>query len=419
MAQTRKQSKIAHQLTYQVNERMQLFRTLSVPEQSAVIEELSPHIQRYIMEHLRSYEIVNLVDHLDLHQAQHLLARLTDSRKRERIIKRLQGDAREKLEYFLRFHPKATLSIINFNYVFLSGDTTIADAAVSIDEYYDETGKFPELLVHENGTLIGAVSLSTLVRERSNSQLRKYVQPVPTITYQAEVNDIINVLTSEKSPKVVVLDHDTSVLGVVYADAARSLFGKLPAESLYDFVGVDDSERPFDPISRKVNQRYRWLILNLITTFMASGVILMFQGTLNTLTLMSVYIPVVAGMGGNAATQAFAIMVRGLTLGTVSLQNCWLAIWRELWAGFFNGIIIGAIVTVISLLWQGDPWLGVVVFLTLVGAHMAAGLAGALIPLVMKHFGKDPAATSSIFITTVTDVFGLILLLGLATWIML
>lgn len=419
MAQTRKQSKIAHQLTYQINDRMQLFRTLGVPEQSAVMSELSPHIQRYIIEHLRLYEIVNLVDHLDLHQAQHLLARLPDARKRERIIKRLQGDAREKLEYFLRFHPKATLSIINFNYVFLAGDTTIADAAQIIDEYYGETGKFPELLVHENGVLTGAVSLSTLVRERSNSQLQKYVKAVPTITYQAAVSDIIDVLTSEKSPKVVVLDHDTSVLGVVYADVARSLFGKLPVESLYDFVGVDDSERPFDSVSRKVHQRYRWLILNLATTFMASGVILLYQDTLNTLTLMSVFIPVVAGMGGNAATQAFAIMVRGLTLGTVSLENCWTAIWRELWAGFFNGIIIGIIVAVVSFVWQGDAWLGLVVFLTLVGAHMTAGLAGAFIPLIMKHFGKDPAATSSIFITTVTDVFGLMLLLGLATLLLM
>ena len=415
MPRKKKSSTVAHKLTYVPGERMKLFRSLSVPEQSAAIYELSPHIQRFIMEHLRPHEIVKLVDHLDLHQAKHLLARLPDVRKRERIIKRLQGDAKEKLDYFLRFHPKASLSIINFNYVFLSVDTTISDAAVIIDEYYTETGKFPELLVHENGELVGAVSLSALVRERNSSRLGKHALPVPTITYQAEVNEIIDTLVSKNSHKIVVLDHDTSVLGVVYADTARELFGKLPTESLYDFVGVDDSEKPFDPIGRKVQKRYRWLILNLVTTFMAGGIILMFQDTLDTLVFLSVYIPVIAGMGGNAATQSFAIMVRGLTLGTVALENSWRAIWNELWAGCVNGFIIGAIVALVSLVWQGDIWIGLVVGSSLIGAHMIAGLSGALIPLVMKHIGKDPAATSTIFITTVTDVFGLLLLLGLAT----
>jgi magnesium transporter len=112
-------------------------------------------------------------------------------------------------------------------------------------------------------------------------------------------------------------------------------------------------------------------------------------------------------------------MVRGITLGTISLKNAAPAIWRELAAGFLNGIIIGAIVALISAVWNGEPLLGLVVALALIGAHLIAAVSGAVIPLVMKHIGKDPAATSTIFISTVTDVMGLFLLLGLATWIML
>jgi magnesium transporter len=128
--------------------------------------------------------------------------------------------------------------------------------------------------------------------------------------------------------------------------------------------------------------------------------------------------PILAGMGGNAGTQSFAIMVRGITLGTVSLQNAKPALWRELWAGIINGIIIGAIVALVSALWNGEPLLGLIVATALVGAHIVAAVAGSSIPLIMKHIGKDPASTSTIFISTATDVLGLFFLLGLATIVM-
>jgi len=120
-------------------------------------------------------------------------------------------------------------------------------------------------------------------------------------------------------------------------------------------------------------------------------------------------------MGGNAATQSFAIMVRGLTLGTISMETARPAIWREFGAGVVNGVIIGLIVALISLVWNGSLMLGVVVGLALIGAHIVAGVAGSFVPLLMKQLGKDPAATSTIFISTVTDVCGLLFLLGLAT----
>ena len=408
-----------HALTYGSNGRMAMLRELSVPKRAAAFEQLSPYVQQSILKELRIHEIVDLLDHLDMQQAERVLTHIQDAKRREKIVQRLKGDIKEKMEYFLRFHPKATLSLINFNYLFLSGALSIKAAAELIGQHYEETARYPEVLVHDNGRLIGEVPLSSIVRERNTSLLKKHVQPVQTITYQAEVHSIVETLVSTDSKKLIVLDHDTSVLGIIYADAARQLFGNLPAESLYDFAGVDDSERPFDGVARKVHNRYRWLILNLATCFLAGSVVLAFQGTLDALTILSVYIPIIAGMGGNAATQTFAIMVRGITLGTVSLQNAAPAIWRELWAGVINGIIIGAIVALVSALWNGEVLLGLVVAVALVGAHIVAAIAGAVIPLLMKHLGKDPAATSTIFISTATDVAGLFFLLGLATLFLL
>lgn len=408
-----------HLLTYRSNKRLETLHQLTVAERSAALQKLSPYIQQSILKQLKIGEIVEMLDHMDMQHARLILTRIQDSKKREIIIQRLKSEVREKIDYFLRFHPKATLALVNFNYLFLDSTLTIKEAAELISEHYEETARYPEVLVHVNGELVGEVPLSTIVRERNTSILKKHVVGVQTITYQSEVQQVVETLVSTNSKKVIVLDHDSSVLGIIYADAARMLFGNLPAESLYDFAGVDDSERPFDSVARKVQNRYKWLILNLATCFLAGSVVLGFQETLDAVTILTVYIPIIAGMGSNAATQSFAIMVRGITLGTISLESAAPAIWNELWAGIINGIIIGCLVALVSAVWNGEPMLGLVVALALVGAHIIAAVAGSIIPLLMKRFGKDPAATSIIFITTATDVGGLFLLLGLATLILL
>lgn len=408
----------ARSLTYRPDERLMFFRALSVAEQSAVFPELSAHIQQNLIKHLRDDEVIAMLDNMDMRQVEQLVTRITDPRRRRKVVNRLKGEIREKVDYFLRFHPDASLAHINFNYLFLASTHTIGEVANIIDEFYEETGRYPEILVHERGHLIGEVPFASMVRERNTAVLKKYVVPLPTITYQASVPEIIETIASTNSKKIVVLDSDESVLGIIYAESVKPLFGRMPIESLYDFTGVDDAERPFDPARKKVARRYRWLILNLATCFLAGSVILTFQDTLDKLTILSVYIPIIAGMGGNAASQSFAIMLRGITLGTVSFQNVAPAIVREIMAGFANGIIIGTIVAFISAVWNGHPMLGLTVGLALVGAHTIAALAGSLIPVIMKHLGRDPAATSSIFITTVTDVGGLLLLLGLATLIL-
>ena len=314
--------KTVRQLTYKPGSRIEKLRALPLAERAAVLEAFSPYVQHSVLEELKDFEIIELLDSLDMRQAERILARLHNRKRRANIIKRLKGEIKEKSEYFLRFHPQANLTLINFNYVFLPAETTIASAADTLDDHYEETGKFPEILVHDKGRLIGEVVASVLVRERNNSLLKRFVKPVTTIPYHSDVPKVIDTITSTKSKKVVVLDRDESVLGIIYGDSVRPLFSNLPAETLYDFAGVDDSERPFDSIKTKVHNRYRWLILNLGTCFLAGFVVLVFQDTLDALTILSIYIPIIAGMGGNAATQSFAIMVRGLTLGTVSLQTC-------------------------------------------------------------------------------------------------
>jgi magnesium transporter len=406
-------------ITHHPMSRLSRLRALSLPEQSVILQELSPHVQQALLAELKVDEIVDMVDHVDPRQAENILARIKDNKRRQKIIKKIKGEARDKIEYFLRFHPKATTSLISFNYILLASKLTIGEAASAIEEHFEDTGKFPVILVQENGRLIGEITMSTLVRERNAAILKKYIVPVQTVTYQAEVVEIVDVLTVSHRKKIVVLDHDESVLGIIYADEAMALFGKLPAESLYHMSGMDDTARPFDPVALKFKSRYKWLILNLATAFLAGSMIFIFQDTLDKLVVLAMYIPIVAGMGGNAASQTFAVMLRGITLGSISLSNGMPAVWLEVKTGILNGLTIGSIVAVISVVWNESALLGLVVGLSMVGVHIIAGFFGAFVPLFLKHLGKDPASTSTIFITTATDTLGLLILLGLASLILI
>lgn len=412
-------SSYAKQVTYRPQERVALLRGLTVGEQSTILQSVSPYVQQQVLREFTDREVVDVLDHMDLQAAQQLVTRIKNVKRREKIIAALKADIKDKMEYFLRFHPKASFSLVHFNYVFIPAATTIGEAGDIIESHYEETGKFPEILVHEAGVLLGEVPIGVLVRERNNLALAKFVQPVTTISYQAEVGDIIEIIGNSGKRKLVVLDNDNSVLGVVYADDALELFGHLPTESLYSFTGVVSSERPFDPALQKFKNRIPWLVLNLITAFIAGGVVLAFEDTIDTLALLAVYMPIVAGMGGNASSQTFAVIMRGITLGSITLDNAWPAIQREFVSALLSGMVIGSIVTIVSILWNGSWLLGVVVALTMICAHCIAGVFGALVPLVIKQLGFDPAAMSMVFVSTATDVLGLLCLLGLGTLILL
>lgn len=410
---------IADEISYNPKRRMELFRALPLPEQGAAFEILSPHIQQEILEQLDDDDAVSVLDNLDLWQVKNVLAQMKDQKHRERIITELKGTLKEKTEYFLRFHPKAAMTLLNFNYIFLSHTATIDDAATAVDRHYRETGKFPEILVHLKGRLLGEMPPAILIREDNASMLHQHTVPIKTVAYLADIQEIVDTFTATRHSKVAVLDKDGSVLGVIYSDDALRLFEEEPAAELYDFAGVAENERPFDSVWSKVCRRYKWLIINLGTAFLAAAVVGLFKNTLDQLVLLAIYMPIVAGMGGNAATQTLAVMVRGISMGEVRFKNGLPAILSEVGAGFVNGIITGAIVALVAIVWNKDPLFGLVIGAAIVFNLIIAGFFGAFIPLLMKRMGKDPATSATIFITTATDVFGFFAFLGLATLLLI
>lgn len=411
--------KIVHRITYRPQGRVDIFRELSLAEQSVVFNRLTPAMRQEILKGLAFDEVVDLLDHLDLRRAHQILDNMKDSTRRHRIAMRLKNDLHGKIEYFLQFHPLASVGLVHLNYVLLSESITVGETAEIIEDYLHNSGKIPAVLVSELGKLKGEVSLGSLVREQNKSKIGEFILPIKTVRFNQNKQEILSVCTGEAHKKIAVLDNDDSVLGIVYSDDILDLLGESPAATLYSFAGVEESERPFDSAGSKFKYRYRWLILNLLTAFLAAGVVAFFEDTITQVALLAMYMPVIAGMGSNAATQTLAIMVRGIAVGEITLRNSKPAIIQEVKAGLMNGVVTGIIVTIVATVFNQDALLGLVVGLSLVISLAIAGFVGTVVPLFMKYIGKDPATSATIFITTATDVLGFIVFLGLATIVLL
>lgn len=406
---------IANKITYNPKKRMSLFRSLSLSERSAVFNILSPYLRQEIFNKLSTSEAVEILDHLDLRRAHHLLGNIKNPSRRKKIANYLKNDIYLKIEKFLQFHPKSSFSFLNLNYLFLSEETTIRETAEIIEDYLKNVGKVPEILISRDGVLIGQIPLSVLVREDNSKKLKRFVKTIKTLKYSSNSTTIITLLSAKPHEKAAVLDNDGSVLGVVYSDDIIEILEKTPAAGLYSFAGVEESERPFDGVWSKVSHRYKWLVLNLGTAFLAAGVVALFENTMAQVVLLAAYMPIVAGMGGNAATQTLAVTVRGIAIGEVSLKNGRPVIIREVLSGLVNGLITGVLVAIIAYLFNQDPMLGFVVGFAVMISLVAAGFFGTIIPLILRSLGKDPATSATIFITTTTDVIGFFVLLGLAS----
>jgi magnesium transporter len=216
-----------------------------------------------------------------------------------------------------------------------------------------------------------------------------------------------------------VVDETGRLLGRVTFDDVIDVVEAETTEDLLKFGGVSPDEELGGGWTEAVRSRLPWLYLNLVTASLAAGVVYFFRDTIAATLALAIWMPVIAGMGGNAGTQALAVTVRRLALGLIPSHLFLRVVGKEVLVGMTNGLAIGAVVGLAAAVLGEGSMLGLVVFLAMSGNLLVAGFAGAFIPIVLERFGVDPAVASSIFVTTFTDVCGFVLLLGLAGWLLL
>lgn len=378
---------------------------------------LSKQVRKNVVRNLTDEQLIHLLERVDPDDATDLL-QLVGPKKRERLMAELSNNLKDTLGKLLEFDPNSAAGLMTLDYIQVEPDTTIADVSKKAKLHEDRTGRLPIILAVENSHLIGIVPGHRLVFGNSDDVVRTHIKKAPTIKHNASHNEVIDQFKAHPHDKVVVINDDKTVLGIIYSDDVLHLMREQEAATLYDFAGINDEESVMDNTRRKVRFRYKWLMINLATAFLAAFTVGAFEETLTKYVLLAVYMPIVAGMGGNAATQTLAVVVRGISLKQIDLRTAGRTLRSELGAGFYNGLINGVLVAIIVILKDNDYKIALVLGLAMIINLLVAGLFGTLIPLIMQKLRKDPATSATVFITTATDVLGFVAFLGLGTLIL-
>jgi len=390
------------------------FESLSRSQQRRVFFQLPETTQASLVAELDREQLQGFVRRLDPDEVADVLG-LADEETRERVLQRLDEDRREKAEFLLEFSPESAAGLMHLDYVTVDVDRSLADVARRVERHEERTGRFPTIFVTEGDDLLGELPGQTLaMTDGETVNLRDHVRETPAVDFDSPDTDVVDVFRANPESSVAVLNDDGSILGVIYAEDLLRVIEEEAGETLYEFTGVREEESVLDGPLSKVRYRYKWLIINLGTAFLAAGMVGFFEDTIAAFTLLAVYMPVVAGMGGNAGTQSMAVTVRGLAFGQISLSTGSRAIINEVIAGAVNGAITGVLVAIIASVFNQSPLLGLVLGVSMVLNLVIAGFFGTIIPLVLDKVGKDPATSATIFITTATDVLGFFIFLGLA-----
>jgi len=336
---------------------------------------------------------------------------------RRATLDALPAEQRNRVQALLRYPPDTAGGVMSDRFISLRGDMTIDQVRELLrPPAREERAEDVAYLYVTDAAqrLVGIVSLRDLVFRRPERLLSEIMnRDVKFVRAEDDQEKTAQQFEHYHYLGLPVLDKEGRLVGVVKASDALEVAQAEATEDMQLMVGLSGEERALTPWQTAVGHRLPWLYINLATAFLAAFVVSLFQGTIAKWTALAVFLPVIAGQGGNAGMQTLTVIVRDLALGEISSGDGRRALAKELMLGLINGLAIGLAVGLVGWLW-GTPALGLVAFAAMVLNQLSAAFAGVAIPFSLKALKVDPALASSIFVTTVTDVAGFFFFLGLA-----
>jgi magnesium transporter len=304
------------------------------------------------------------------------------------------------------------------DYLALSPQTTAQGTIDKIRERGELETFFYLYVVDDKGRLIGVVPIRNLVIAPPQRTVAEIMITEP-LRAEATMDqeEAARLVSKYELLALPIVDYDGRLLGMITMDDVLDIIDQESTEDMYKMAGLAGSDRVFTPALRSVKLRLPWTLINLLTASLAASVIAFFEGTIARMVVLVTFMPIIAGVGGNAGLQTMTVMVRGIALGEMEFSSAWRAIVKEVCVNLCLAVTAGGLVALlVTLLWHGNPVLGLVVALAMiVNIGLVAGLAGTVIPLTLKWLNFDPAIGSGIIITALNDAFGFLSFLGLAT----
>jgi magnesium transporter len=385
-----------------------------------VLVHVGDEVRESLLADMDTDEIVAAVEDLDIDDLADLVEDLPDTVIDE-VLKSMDRENRERLEQVLSYAEDTAGRLMNPDVVTVRADVNV-DVVL---RYLRLRGELPDhtdhlYVVSRRHQYLGRVSLTSLVTHEDTTPINRLIDDEqPAIDVGESAQEVARQFSDHDWVSAPVVDDNNILLGRITIDDVVDIIREQAEHQALGAAGLDEDEDLFSPVKRAVRGRVVWLGINLFTAFMAATVIKQFDVTLEKIVALAVLMPIVAGIGGNAAVQVLTLMVRGLALGQVGASNARILLWKEIRVALINGVLIGGIVGLIALIWFHSPMLSLVIAMALVLNFCAAATAGVLLPLLLKRMNIDPAVAGTVVVTAVTDVMGFFCFLGLATLILL
>ncbi len=381
-----------------------LLQRLQVSYTASLLEQNDPELVNKIISRLAPRVAASVVMHLS-------------SGARERLMPHVTGALAEEIREMLTYPEGSVGRYMSSNFLTFKKEESAGNVIEKMRKLVAEKS-FPAsytYVVDDDNVLLGVLNTRDLMFAEPQQKLDSFmIKNVFSLHCFTDREEAAREMAKRKYFAAPVVDGENRLLGIIKAENMLRGQKEDITRDIQTMFGVGGDERTFSPIGFSLKKRLFWLTVNLATAFLAASVVALFEGIIAQLTILAVFLPVIAGQGGNAGAQSLAVVMRGLVMREIPPQRIRELILKETKLGTLNGAIIGLITALIAWWWSGNYWLGVVIGLGMIINLVIAGLAGSSIPIVMKKFGVDPAQSSSIILTTVTDVMGFLAFLGLA-----
>jgi len=402
------------------DKRMVVWGLVDPEDDGEVLVHVGDEVRESLIADMDQDELVAAVEDLDIDDLADLVEDLPGA-VIDQLLRSMDRDNRERLEQVLSYPEDTAGRLMNPDVVTVRADTTV-DVVL---RFLRLRGELPEhtdhlYVVNRRHQLIGWVALQDLVTRDPGTPINQLIDDeLESLHVDTSAEQVARQFSDNDWVSAPVVDDGNVLLGRITIDDVVDIIREQAEHQAFGAAGLDEDEDLFSPIRRAVRGRVVWLGINLLTAFLAAGVIGQFDATIEKIVALAVLMPIVAGIGGNAAVQVLTLMVRGIALGQVGASNASILLWKELRVALINGLLIGGLVGAVARLWFGSWTLSLVIAAALVINFCSAALAGVLLPLLLKRMRIDPAVAGTVVVTAVTDVMGFFSFLGLATVILL
>lgn len=381
-----------------------------------VIGELNEELRGEILEEMESHEVASLTEGLDPDVVADILQQLPEKVIPE-ILQAMSIQDRQRVETVLTYDEDTAGGLMNTDTITVRADMTLD----VVFRYLRRHEELPEItdsifVVTREDIFLGILPLGKLLTSSPNITVRE-IMATEIEAIQADMPDSEVARLFEKHDWVSapVISYDKKLLGRITIDDVVDVIIDDADHSLLGLAGLSDEEETFASIGRTAPRRAVWLGVNLMTAILASSVINIFEATIEKVVALAILMPIVASMGGVAGSQTLTVVIRGMALGQISHSNLGWLISKEFAVGALNGMMWALVMGGVAALWFQDPLIAAIIAAAMVINLMAAAIAGATLPVILRACNIDPALAGSVALTTITDVVGFLSFLGLAT----